>query len=63
VVDPILVEQVRCGEYVVDAEAVAAAVLRRWRGDGSAVLEAAEPLEPVAVGADEDQPRARGDLA
>jgi hypothetical protein len=52
-VDPALVEQVRCGEYIVDPHAVAEALLRHWCDDESAVLVAAEPLEPLPVGADE----------
>jgi hypothetical protein len=50
------------GDYVVDAEAVAEAMMRRWR-EPSAVLVAAQALDGPAVAADEDEPAAGGDLA
>jgi hypothetical protein len=62
-VDPRLVERVQRGEYVVDPHAVAAAMIRRWRGGPSPVLVAVEPLDDPAVRADEDEPAARDGLA
>jgi hypothetical protein len=57
-----LAERIARGEYVVDAEAVAEAMLRRWFGVDSPVLVAAQPLDRPAVLADEDQPAAGVDL-
>jgi hypothetical protein len=72
-IDATLVERVRRGDYVVDAEAVAEALVRRWRRDalGSAggaridslVFVAAEPLDGPAVRPDEDQPAPGADVA
>jgi hypothetical protein len=57
-----LAERIARGDYVVDAEAVAEAMMRRWR-EPSAVLVAAQALDGPAVAADEDEPAAGGDLA
>jgi Anti-sigma-28 factor, FlgM len=57
-----LAERIARGEYVVDAEAVAEAMMRRWR-EPSVVLVAAQALDGPAIGADEDEPAAGGDLA
>jgi Anti-sigma-28 factor, FlgM len=58
-----LAERIARGEYVVDAEAVAEAMLRRWRGEDSLVLVAPQPLDRPTVDADEDEPAAGADLA
>jgi hypothetical protein len=60
-IDESLVERVRRGEYVVDAEAVAEAMMRRWRE--SAVLVAAQVLDGTTVGPREDEPAPGGDAA
>jgi hypothetical protein len=60
-IDTGLTERVRRGEYVVDPEAVAQAMLRRWRLD-SPVLVPAEPLDGTAVGPRDDEPAPGGDL-
>jgi hypothetical protein len=68
------VERVRRGEYEVDAQAIAEAMIRRWRKSdgppsgedappGSSVLVATEPLDDPAVGADEGKPEAGGGFA
>jgi hypothetical protein len=62
-IDATLVERVRRGDYVVDAEAVAEAMLRRWRAAGSAVLVPVQPLDGPPVEADEDEAPAGADLA
>jgi len=62
-IDPTLAERIRRGEYQVDANAVAEAVLRRWRRGGSLVLVPSEPLDEPAVLADEDQAAAVDDVA
>jgi hypothetical protein len=54
------VERVRSGQYVVDPDAVAAAIVRRWT---SAVLVSAEPLDDAAGGVDDDEPAAGDDLS
>jgi hypothetical protein len=61
-IDVSLVERVRRGEYVVDAEAVAEAMLRRWRRE-SAVLVAAQALHGPAVAAGEDEAAPGRDVA
>jgi hypothetical protein len=58
-----LAERVARGDYVVDAEAVAEAMLRRWRAAPSVVLVAAEALDGTAVGPDEDEPATGADVA
>ena len=57
-VDPELMRKVRAGEYVVDAHAVAGAMLRAGvlRPGGSAVLEAPQAGDS-APGSDEPEPR------
>jgi hypothetical protein len=72
-IDATLVERVRRGDYVVDEQAVAEAIVRRWRRDaiGSArraridspVFIAAEPLDTAAVRPDEDEPVPGADVA
>jgi hypothetical protein len=75
-IDAALAERVRRGDYVVDAEAVAEAMMRRWRRASpqalgsaecariaSAVLVAAQPLDGPATEADEDEPAAGADAA
>jgi hypothetical protein len=76
-IDAALAERVRRGDYVVDAEAVAEAMMRRWlraawpQALGSAecariaspVLVAAQPLDGPSAGVDEDQPAAGADAA
>jgi hypothetical protein len=57
-----LAERIARGEYVVDVDAVADAMLRRWRGGDSRVLVAAQTLDRLAV-LDEDEPAAGPDLA
>jgi hypothetical protein len=63
VIDPALARQVERGEYVVDARAVAEAMLRRWRRGDSSVLVAAEPLDGPAVVVEDDEPASLDDLA
>jgi anti-sigma-28 factor FlgM len=59
-----LAERIARGDYVVDAEAVADAMLRRWRGERhSLVLVAPQPLDGDAAGADEDEPAPGADVA
>ena len=58
-----LAERIARGEYVIDADAVAEAMVRRWRAEPSFVLVAGEPLDGPPVGADKDKPAADGDLA
>jgi hypothetical protein len=58
-----LAERIARGEYVVDAEAVAEAMMRRWRSEPSKVLVAAQALDRPAVEPDEDEPAAAADLA
>ena len=63
--DPELVRRVRSGEYVVDPNAVAEAIVRRGGLDeprASDVLEAAEADGP-GVGAEELEALPRDDLA
>ena len=60
-----IARQVQRGEYVVDAEAVAAAMLRRWAAEqsGSAVLVPAQALDRATVGAQELESGPPEDLA
>ena len=58
-----LAERIARGEYQVDAQAVAEAMMRRWPSGRSMVLVAAQALHGPAVGPDEDEPVARRDLA
>jgi hypothetical protein len=62
-IDPALARQVKRGEYVVNADAVAGAVLRRWRSDRSAVRVAPKPFEGSSVGVQQDEPGTGRDLA
>ena len=57
-----LAARVRSGEYVVDADAVAEAMLRRWRQGRSGVFVPAEALDRPAVLIEEDDPVALDDL-
>jgi Anti-sigma-28 factor, FlgM len=57
-----LAERIARGEYVVDAEAVAEAILRRWRGD-SPVLVPAQVVDGTTVGPCEDEPAPGDDAA
>ena len=61
-VDATLVERVRRGEYEVDADAVAEAMLQRWK-TMSFVLVAAQALDEPAVWTDELEPEAGPDVA
>jgi hypothetical protein len=63
-VDPELMRRVRSGEYVVDAQAVAAAIIRRSADRAAArrlsrMLVAGE-LDGPSVGPDQPDPRTRG---
>jgi hypothetical protein len=58
-----LAERIARGDYVVDAEAVAEAMLRRWRTESSLVFVAAEALDPTAVRSEEDEPSSGADAA
>jgi hypothetical protein len=60
-IDASLVERIRRGEYDVDAQAVAEAMIRRWQST-SFVLIAAQALDGPAVDADEHEPESRPDL-
>jgi hypothetical protein len=51
------------GEYVVDAHAVAEAMLRRSGGAPSLVLVAPQPLDPVTVRIEQDEPGSGADVA
>jgi hypothetical protein len=76
-IDATLVERVRRGDYVVDADAVAEAMMRRWRdqahthafgsaeraGTSSAMLVALQPLDGPAVETDHDEPAPGANLA
>ena len=60
-IDPELMRRVRAGEYVIDAQAVAAAILRRSADRAAArrlsrMLVAGE-LDGPAVGPDQPDPR------
>ena len=59
-----LARRVQSGEYEIDPDAVAVAVLRRWNAEGtSAVLVAAQPGERLAVVAEDGEPGPGSDLA
>ena len=58
--DPRLAQRIARGEYVVDAHAVAEAMIRRM---GSPVLEAPEAFDGPTVAADQDEPVSGDDLA
>ena len=53
-IDPQLVQAVRDGSYVVDAHAVADAILRRRRKRLATVLEALECDAPPVCGEEDD---------
>ena len=63
VIDPALARRVVRGEYMVDADAVAEAMLRRWRRDPSLVFVAPQPVERPAVVIEHDEPASLDDLA
>jgi hypothetical protein len=54
-IDASLVERVRRGDYEVDAQAVAEAMIRRWQST-SFVLIAAQALDAPAVRPHEGEP-------
>jgi hypothetical protein len=56
-IDAGLVERIRRGEYEVDANAVAEAMIRRWKST-SFVLIAAQAVDEPAVCPDEGEPGA-----
>jgi Anti-sigma-28 factor, FlgM len=58
-----LAERIARGEYVVDAEAVAEAMLRRGFSGSSLVLVPAEVPDRTTVGAREHEPAPGGDAA
>jgi Anti-sigma-28 factor, FlgM len=58
-----LAERIARGEYTVDAEAVAEAMLRRGFAHASLVLVPAQALDGAAVGAAHDDPASGGDAA
>jgi hypothetical protein len=58
-----LAQLIERGEYVIDARAVAEAILRRRDGAGSPVLVAPEAVHRPAVLAEEDEPFPRDHLA
>jgi hypothetical protein len=58
-----LAERIARGEYVVDAEAVAEAMIERWRRQPSLVLVAPQPLDDPSIRADEGEPVTRRDVA
>jgi hypothetical protein len=58
-----LAERIARGEYVVDAEAVAEAMLRRGFAQASLVLVPAQVLDGTAVGAGQDDAAPGGDAA
>jgi hypothetical protein len=57
-----LAQLIERGEYVVDADVVAEAILRRLAATGSPVLVAPEALGGPAVLPDEHEARSRDDL-
>jgi hypothetical protein len=58
-----LAQRVARGGYVVDPEAVAEAIIRRWQSGWSLVLVAPEAVDREPVLADEDESAAGVDLA
>ena len=56
-VDACLVERIRRGEYEVDPQAVAQAMISRWAAT-SFMLIAAQAVDEPAVGPDEREPGA-----
>jgi hypothetical protein len=61
-IDASLVERIRRGEYDVDAQAVAEAMIRRWQTT-SFVLIAAQALDDPAVLSEEGEPQPGPDVA
>ena len=61
-IDASLVGRIRRGEYDVDAQAVAEAMIRRWQST-SFVLIAAQALDDPPVLPDEPEPEPGPDLA
>ena len=57
-----LAERIARGGYVVDPEAVAEAIIRRWQSGWSLVLVPPEPADRAAVEADEHETAAGADL-
>jgi hypothetical protein len=58
-----LAKRIARGGYVVDPEAVAEAIIRRWQSGWSLVLVPAEPADGTAVEADEHETATGADLA
>jgi hypothetical protein len=58
-----LAARIARGGYVVDPEAVAEAIIRRWQSGWSLVLVPPEPIDRDAVLAEEDESVAGVDLA
>jgi hypothetical protein len=61
-IDASLVERIRRGDYEVDADAVAEAMIRRWKSM-SFMLVAAQALDDPAVRPDEGEPESGPDVA
>lgn len=57
-----LAKRIARGGYVVDPEAVAEAIIRRWQSGWSLVLVAPEPADRAAVEADEHETATGTDL-
>jgi hypothetical protein len=58
-----LTDRVRRGDYVVDVDAVAEAMMRRLHADPLSVLVTAEPSDGPAVDVDQDKPAPGPDVA
>jgi hypothetical protein len=58
-----LARQIARGEYVVDTQAVAAAMIRRSGGSPSLVLVAPQPLDRAAVRVEQDESAPGADVA
>jgi hypothetical protein len=58
-----LAARIARGGYVVDPEAVAEAIIRRWQSGWSLMFVPAEPVDRDPVLADEDESVAGVDLA
>jgi hypothetical protein len=58
-----LAERVARGGYVVDPEAVAEAIIRRWQSGWSLMLVPGEAVDREPIRADEDESVAGVDLA
>jgi hypothetical protein len=57
-----LAERIARGGYVVDPEAVAEAIIRRWQSGWSLVLVPREPADRAAVETDEHEAVTGADL-